>query len=133
MNIVLQPYLHESRHLHAVKRARGAGGRFLNTKKLQESKFTSSNHGLDVSNCTQLNLSGNMSESKVNPVENYRDGASTTTCSDITSASNSDDIFRQQDSDYRICGYHSHIGRNMQGYSADMCSGGNQHRLSVLM
>lgn len=101
----LQPYLHESRHLHALKRARGCGGRFLNGKKHVDSdKATGS---------AELHSAGNMSESEVHQPENHRDGASTPSCSDITSASNSDDIFQQPE--FMFSGYHSHIVGTMQG------------------
>lgn len=126
---ILQPYLHESRHVHALKRARGSGGRFLNMKKLQGSKPNSTSHRVDVSGSAQLHLTGNMSEPNVHEADNYRDGASTTSCSDITSTSNSIDIFPRQD--FRFSGYPSHMGGTLQVPLVDFHGGGNQQHVSI--
>lgn len=76
-----KPYLHESRHAHALKRARGPGGRFLNLKKTQE---------------TQPGGLINAQDAK-----NHQGGG---TCSDTTSASNGDNFIHQQEHRFSTCG-----------------------------
>ncbi|MCO5559029.1 hypothetical protein L7F22_012621 [Adiantum nelumboides] len=60
-----KPYLHESRHLHAMRRARGCGGRFLNTKKKDEAK---ANSGSNASSESQSSQEGTGIDSHETPV-----------------------------------------------------------------
>lgn len=71
----IQPYLHESRHHHALRRARGSGGRFLNTKK---SNPTTQEPGTRHS-------------------EGSSWGTSTTSASDTSCIFSNDDVFQQPD------------------------------------
>ncbi|XP_024022573.1 nuclear transcription factor Y subunit A-3 isoform X1 [Morus notabilis] len=117
-----KPYLHESRHLHALKRARGSGGRFLNAKDVQDSDPTGD--ALHASGSAQHHLTGNKMESKIHQQKNHKNCSSSTSFSEVTSGSNSDGVFQQQE--FRFSGYPMHT------HSVDSRGGRNQLHISTL-
>ena len=123
----LQPYLHESRHIHALNRVRGSGGRFLSKKKLQESDPTPSQ--CNVTDTIHSHVKNDASELESYQSGTGQSGASNTTCSDITSVSYSNVTFRQPER--RFSGIATRLGGGMEINSRLICRG-TQHHTSVV-
>lgn len=85
-----KPYLHESRHHHAVRRPRGSGGRFL-SKDQKESKFTSLNDESNVKSTARVSSAIDLPNSEVCQLKDHRDTGSTTSCSQTTQTTTSSD------------------------------------------
>ncbi|KAE8674360.1 Nuclear transcription factor Y subunit A-8 [Hibiscus syriacus] len=99
-----KPYVHESRHRHALNRVRGSGGHSLSKKKLQQS---------DV-NCT------NRKNSRLEFDAKY--SCSSTSCSDISSASHHNGNFHLP----------KHGFSNVPPRAGSMCVG-TRHGTSVVL
>ncbi|CAI9093766.1 OLC1v1029331C1 [Oldenlandia corymbosa var. corymbosa] len=87
-----RPYLHESRHVHALKRPRGAGGRFLNTKNIKQPQLSAPSHHKDISEKKFGKVSA--AETRYSDCGSW--GISTPSASDVTGIFNGGDIFQQQ-------------------------------------
>ncbi|XP_061338759.1 nuclear transcription factor Y subunit A-4-like [Gastrolobium bilobum] len=115
-----KPYLHESRHRHALNRVRGSGGRFLSKKQLAQSNaelVNGAHSGSEPVNILYQKKDASKGESNSSRTEENA-SSSITTCFDRTCLSSNSVNFRHPER--MFLGNSS----NMGGGAPPQCSGG---------
>ncbi|XP_061361533.1 nuclear transcription factor Y subunit A-3-like isoform X2 [Gastrolobium bilobum] len=111
-----KPYLHESRHRHALNRVRGSGGRFLSAKQLQRSNSELVSGAHSGSDPVNVYHKKDASEVESHPSRTGENASSITTLSGLTSLSSNSVNFRQPE--------HMFLGNSTNMSGASQCSGG---------
>lgn len=112
-----KPYLHESRHRHALKRVRGSGGRFLSAKQLQESNSEHVDNTHSGPGPVKVYQKKDASEVESHPSRTVENACITfTAISGLTSMSSNSLNFRQPE--------HNFLGNSSNKGGSSQCSGG---------
>ncbi|CAA3000963.1 nuclear transcription factor Y subunit A-3 [Olea europaea subsp. europaea] len=121
-----KPYLHESRHRHALNRVRGSGGRFLSKKQPQQSDCLYPNNSQAHQDSLHFNQIGDILNADAREIKTNKHDVPTTTCTERTRIASADVIFPLAEGRFP-----PHTAVSMQGGS-NLVYSGNRHYASTV-